>query len=183
MPLHFFVIFHDRNKFYLCPDMKYIPFVLFAMLMFSCRADEQPVQNIDQIIHVYIKDRSGKDLLNKSITGSYQEVVLKDLGGIRDQMAMSGYNLRKDSDTLTYMEYIAGATRNLQDSLNPDYKTYRSDIMFQLRKTAADSVDLDTMVVFYEWTPELFQVKQINYNGAKVFTKTAGKANTFTVIK
>lgn len=159
-----------------------VAFVIFLSLV-SCRNDGEDVQNIDQTIHLYIKDKTGKDLLNKKLAGSYQEVVLKDLGGIRDQMSMSGYNLKKDADTLTYMEYIVGAKRNLKDSLSPDFKTYRSNIMLQLKKTAEDSVDLDTMVVFYEWTPTLFQVKQIDYNGKKVFAKTAGQPNTFTVVK
>lgn len=153
------------------------------IILCSCRNDQQGVQNIDQTIHLYMKDKAGKDLLNKKLAGSYQEVVLKDLGGIRDQMSMSGYNFKKDTDTLTYMEYIAGAKRNLKDSLSADYKTYHSKIMLQLKKTAADSIDLDTMDILYEWTPTLFQVKQINYNGAKIFTKTAGQPNSFTVVK
>lgn len=161
---------------------KLLLFFTFISLL-SCRNDGEDVQNIDQVIHMYMKDSTGKDLLNKKIAGSYQDVILKDLGGIRDQMSMSGYYFRKDSDTLTYLEYIAGATRNPIDSTGSDFKTYRSDIMLQLKKTTADSVDLDTMTVFYEWTPQLFQVKQVNYNGAKVFSKTAGQPNTFTVIK
>jgi len=89
------------------------------------------------------------------------------LGGIRDQVTISSFGLKEDVDKINFIEYIAGAKRNLTDSISPDFKKYRSDIMLQLRKTAADSIDLDTMVVFYEWTPEVFQIRSINYNGKK----------------
>lgn len=159
--------------------MGIVAFIAFL----SCRNDENDVQHIDQVLHLYIKDQSGKDLLNSKLAGAYQEVLLKDLGGIRDQVSISGVTLKKDPENITYLEYTAGARRNLKDSLNPDFKTYRSDIMLQLKKASADSVDVDTMAVFYEWTPALFRIKSVNYNGKKVFDKTEGQPNTVTIVK
>lgn len=159
---------------------------LFSVLLsalVACSREEQQLQRIDQVLNIYVKDQSGKDLLNSKLAGSYQQVLLKDLGGIRDQITISVFTFRKDPKNITYLEYAAGATRNLKDSLNPDFKTYRSDVMLELRKKAADSVDLDTLVMFYKWTPEIFRLKSVNYNGRKVFEKVEGQPNTITIVK
>lgn len=156
--------------------------ILFTFL--SCRGDDtQNIQKIDQVLQMYMKNSAGQDLLNKNIAGSYVDVTLKDIGGIKDQTSISGYSLKKTTDPLSYLEYTAGAKRNLVDSVSPDYKTYRSDIAIHLKKKNSDSVDLDTLTIFYEWTPQIFQVKSVNYNQKPVFSKTSALTNTFTVVK
>lgn len=150
----------------------------------SCRGgDEKDIQKIDQVLHMFIKKSSGQDLLNKNLKGSYTDVVLKDIGGIKDQVSISGYSLKKTTDTLNYLEYSAGAKRNLVDSISPDYKTYRSDIAIHFSKKDSANIDLDTLTIFYEWTPQVFQVKSVNYNKKQVFSKTSEGNNTFTVVK
>ena len=159
--------------------------LIFCLLLVitSCRLEEQDLQQIDQVIRFYVKDANGKDLLNSKLSGTYKEVLLKDLGGERDQVPIGSASVKKDRDTLSYIEYVAGARRNLTDSLSPELKRYRSDILVQYRRSTADSTDSDSISIFYEWTPKLFSVKQINYNGKKVFEKPSGGANTFTIVK
>ncbi len=158
--------------------------VCILLTFLSCRGDEtNNAQKIDQVLNMFMKNSSGQDLLNAKLNGSYSTVVLKDIGGLKDQTAISGYLFKKTSDTINYLEYSAGAKRNLVDSVSPDFKTYRSDIAIHLSKKNSDSVDLDTLTILYEWTPELFQVKSASYNKKVVFSKASQGNNTFTVVK
>lgn len=163
--------------------MRILAILSMLLVISSCRADEQPLQEIDQVIRFYVKNAKGQDLLNSKLPGSYKEVLLKDLGGERDQVPMGNADIKRNKDTLSYVEYIAGARRNLTDSISPDLKKYRSDILVQYRRSTADSTDADSMSVFYEWTPQLFRIDQIHYNGKKVFEKAPGNDNTFTIVK
>ncbi len=158
-------------------------FMLILTFLWSCRQDENGLQKIDQVLQLYIKNTLGQDLLNSSSTGYFQNLTMKDIGGIRDQMSISGYSLKKDQNGQNYLEYIAGAKRNLTDSISADHKKYRSDMILLLSTSATDSVDVDTLSVFYDWTPQVFQIQTVNYNGKKVFTKTEGQPNAVTVIK
>ena len=158
-------------------------FMLILTVLWSCRQDDDGLQKIDQVLQLYIKNNLGQDLLNSSSTGSFQNVTVKDIGGVRDQMSISGYTLRKDQNGQNYLEYIAGAKRNLTDSLSADHKKYRSDMILLLSKSSTDSVDIDTLSAFYDWKPQIFQIQTVNYNGKKIFTKTEGQQNIVTVIK
>ena len=159
--------------------MKPIVLALCSLfLIFSCRGDSEDVQKIDQLLHIYLKNTDGQDLMNSSLDGSYSSVSLLDIGGLYDQSSISGYSLVKDDDAVYYLKYTAGATRNFVDSVSADYKTYRSDIILELTDSDTDSVDLDTISVFYDWTPQVFKVSSFYYNGTQLnFAASDGDAD------
>ena len=164
--------------------MKRIHFLPVALILCACRGDRlSDLQRIDQIVNIYIKDSHGKDLLNSSGTGTFHSVVFKDIGGLTDQTTINGSWVKTDGNSVKYLQYISGATRNLTDSISSTLKNYRSDIRIELTRSTADSVDVDTLSIFYEWTPEVFQVKRLEYNRELIFTKSGTEANTATVVK
>lgn len=164
--------------------MKNIFFLLIFIFVIavSCRKEE-PLQNIDQIVHLYI-DSLGKDMLNKNIPGSYFSVSMNDVDGATDNAPVT-VNLKKNADTISYIEYIAGATRVLTDSV-ADKKMYRSRIALQLISRINDSTQSasrDTLILNYTYTPELFQISSALYNQQLVFTKKDGPPNVIKIHK
>lgn len=159
-----------------------LSFLVLSFASLACRGDDESLQKIDQVLELYVKNSSGQDLLNTSIDGSYKSVTLTDIGGLYDQSSISGYALKKDADTVTYLEYKAGATRYLLDSTNPDYKRYRSDMQANYITASNDTIQ-DTISVVYEWTPQVFQIQSVMYNKATVFTKTEGASNIAKIVK
>lgn len=162
--------------------MKGITLLFSLMLTFACRDTDDELQEIDQLVTIYYRDAAGNNLLDEKQPASYRSVVLKDLGGLRDQIQLSG-NYVQGSDNETHLQYTAGATRVLTDSVNAELKNYRSDIRVELRKTAIDSVDVDTLTIFYRWTPQSFRVERMLYNRQSIFKKVAGQPNVATVVK
>lgn len=160
-----------------------ISIILSAVfLLFSCQRDETETQTIDQVLKLYIKNSAGQDLLNPKIKGSYTSASLLDLLGVKDSIAISGYSLLKDSDTVTYLDYPAGAIR-LKDSLSSDdVQTYYSQFAIKLVKTATDS-DTDLIKIEYKSTPSLFQISKLWYNGELKFTKIPGQPNIVRIVK
>ncbi|MDQ0476674.1 MULTISPECIES: hypothetical protein [Chryseobacterium] len=154
--------------------------VFFAFL--SCRNEEEPVQKIDQVINLYI-DSLGQDMLNAKIPGSYISSSMNDVYGLTDNAPVS-VSMKKDADTINYIEYLAGAKRIGIDS-SGNSKTYESKIALQLTKKINNSnrITNDTMTVQYQSTPELFQVSKIWYNGVLQFTKVDGQPNTVKIVK
>lgn len=160
--------------------------IFFAIiLLFSCKRDDEDVQMIDQILDLYIKNSTGQDLLNSKLEGSYSTPVLLDLLGETDLQNISGYVLLKNSDTINYLEYTAGAIRLLKDSVSPQQKTYYSNFVIRLSKTENEQtiVDDDTIRIEYDWTPALFQLSKLYYNNQLKFTKISGKPNIVTIVK
>ena len=166
---------------------------IFCLLLVSClgliacRNDEaNRLQQIDQVIRIYVKDANGKDLLNNNLKGTYTFTAY-DLGGIRDKTQISKISGPKtDQDTIRFIEYIDGATRVLKDSISPELKNYESVIAFEFTKKVNDTISqsiLDTMRVNYRWTPQIFQVSSIFWNKNKVFTKVEGQPNTIVIVK
>ena len=169
------------NKFF-----KYIIVFFSVFFLFSCRKeDENNVQKIDQVINIYFKDSSGKDLLNTNLLGSYTSVSAQDLDADKALQSISGFSVRKDKDTIAYIDYASGATRLLKDSISPVNKVYRSDFYLNLSKTENKVVvtDTDTVKVEYNWTPTLFQVSKLWYNNKLVFTKVDGQQNIIKIVK
>ncbi|KIA89346.1 hypothetical protein [Kaistella jeonii] len=153
----------------------------FAFL--SCRNDDRAVQQIDQILNIYI-DSAGQDMLNSKIKGSYITIRWNDINGLTDTAPVS-FNNNKDADTLNYMEYLAGAKRIAIDSSGSS-KTYESKINLFLTKRINDSTTStgkDLMVIHYTSTPELFQVSSIWYNNILKFTKVQGQPNIVKITK
>ncbi|MGS0747691.1 hypothetical protein [Halpernia sp. GG3] len=164
----------------------------FFILMFlgfvfiSCRGNEENPQQIDQVVNLYIKDATGKDLLDTKLSGAFNNIKFLDLNGLTDQVPISSFSLKKNLDTVNYIDYDSGAKRILQDSLNPGNKTYRSNFILSLSKNidATTAVTTqDTIKIEYSWTPALFQISKFYYNKKLVFSKVSGKPNVITIIK
>ena len=154
--------------------------VFFAFL--SCRSDEDSVQKIDQVINLYI-DSLGQDMLNSKVPGSYTNSQMNDVYGLTDNAPVS-FTIKKDADTLSYIEYLAGAKRIGIDS-TASSKTYESKVALFLTKKVNDSskVTNDTITIQYLSTPQLFQVSKIWYNGILQFTKVDDQPNTVKIVK
>jgi len=156
------------------------------MLLFSCRGeDESDLQKIDQVINVYLHDNSGVDLLNTNIKGGYTTVSGQDLNADKALQEISGFSVKKDKDTIAYIDYVAGAKKILLDSISPVQKRYQSDFYLNLSKIINKETvtDTDTVKVEYNWTPTLFQVSKIWYNQKLVFTKVEGQSNIIKIVK
>lgn len=157
-----------------------------ALLFFSCRKeDENDVQKIDQVINIYLKDTSGKDLLNANLSGAFTSVSAQDLNADKALQSISGFSVVKDKDTIAYIDYAAGAKRLLSDSVSATKKKYRSDFYLNLSKTVNKVVvtDTDTLKIEYNWSPTLFQVSKLWYNNKLVFTKVDGQSNIIRIVK
>ena len=154
------------------------------VLIFSCRRNDEPVQQIDQVLHIYI-DSLGQDMLNKNLQGSYFSVSMNDIDGPKDNSPVS-FSLNSDVNKISYLHYIAGANRLLTDSLNPDYKKYRSRIALNLVTKINDSIQNttnDTLVLVYTSTPQKFWISSAFYNKAQVFNKVEGQQNIIKIHK
>ena len=165
-----------------------IKFLLLTsvVFLFSCRKeDENDVQKIDQVINVYLHDNSGVDLLNTNIKGGYTTVSGQDLNADKALQEISGFSVKKDKDTIAYIDYVAGAKKILLDSISPVQKRYQSDFYLNLSKIINKKTvtDADTVKVEYNWTPTLFQVSKIWYNQKLVFTKVEGQSNIIKIVK
>ena len=165
-----------------------IKFLLLTsvIFLFSCRKeDENDVQKIDQVINVYLHDNSGVDLLNTNIKGGYTTVSGQDLNADKALQEISGFSVKKDKDTIAYIDYVAGAKKILIDSISPVQKRYQSDFYLNLSKIINKETvtDTDTVKVEYNWTPTLFQVSKIWYNQKLVFTKVEGQSNIIKIVK
>ena len=154
--------------------------VYFAFV--SCRSDEELVQRIDQVFNLYI-DSLGQDMLNSKVPGSYTNSRMNDVYGLTDNAPVS-FTIKKDADTISYIEYLAGAKRIGIDSSGTS-KTYESKVALFLTKKVNDSnrVSNDTITFQYLSTPELFQVSKLWYNGVLQFTKVEGQPNTVKIVK
>ena len=164
--------------------MKNVFFLLLAVFVvfLSCRSDEDSVQKIDQIINLYI-DSLGQDMLNTKLAGSYISSTMNDVYGLTDNAPIS-ISIKKDADTINYIEYLAGAKRIAIDS-TANSKTYESKIALNLTKKIADAnrITNDTMTIQYLSTPNFFQVSKIWYNCVLQFTKVEGQPNTVKIVK
>lgn len=165
--------------------MKNLFFILMigAFAVLSCRNEDENIQRIDQIIQLYI-DSAGQDMLNSKIPGSYTDIKINDVYGLTDTAPVS-FSLKKDADTVTYLEYVAAAKRITIDS-TATFRTYESKLALQLTKKLNDSTNLvtnDTMKIQYQSTPEIFQVSKIWYNNELKFTKTDQLLNVVKISK
>ncbi|REC48244.1 hypothetical protein [Chryseobacterium pennipullorum] len=173
--------------------MKSILFGLLAVIctLLSCKSDEESLQRIDQIMNIYMKSDTNPDLLNSKKEGSYISYSVNDAFGTRDISPVT-IPLRMTTDSLFYMEYIAGAKRIRSDSTGPDNpgtgNFYHSRMQLTLRKTV-DSLVQETegiLEIQYRNTPTLFQVSKVLYDGKTVFSKNAdapNSINTVTIVK
>lgn len=159
--------------------------VIGITCLLACRGDDQDVQTIDQVLRLYVKNNAGQDMLNSKIKGSYTSVNLLDLLSETALVNVSGASLMKDSDTITYLDYAAGATRLKKDSLSPNLKTYFSKFIIRYTSTvnSLPVTDDDTIQIDYTWTPSRFELSTLKYNGVVKFTKVEGQPNIVTIVK
>lgn len=165
--------------------MKNIFFLsLVVVLAFlSCRNDDLEVQQIDQILQVYI-DSAGQDMLNSNLKGGYTNISMNDVYGITDSAPVS-FSQKKDADTISYIEYVAGSRRVLVDSATSQ-KIYESKIALAMTKVINDSTKYainDTMIIHYNSSPTLFKVAKVWYNGQLKFTKVQDQPNIVKIVK
>ncbi len=157
--------------------------VILGFGFLSCRHDDESLQRIDQNIHLYI-DSAGQDMLNNKIPGSYISHTMNDVNGLTENAPVNA-SIVPDSDTIRYLDYLAGARRIVVDSLD-DLKIYESEIALNLTKRINDSTNSiirDTILIQYRSTPQLFEVSQVWYNGTLQFTKTEGQPNIVKIHK
>lgn len=175
----------DLDRKYIFVPMKNVFFLLLiaGFTIYSCRNEDDVVQDIDQIVQIYI-DSAGQDMLNTNIKGGYTDIRMNDVNGFTDTAPVS-FILKKDSDTLNYIEYVAGARRIGIDSVGTS-KTYESTVALIFNKRTSDSTTVsvnDTIRLQYNSTPELFQISKVWYNKVLKFTKEEGTTNVVKVQK
>lgn len=158
--------------------------MLVAFLGFiSCRNDENDVQKIDQVMQLYI-DSLGQDMLNVKLPGSYTTTSMNDVYGLTDNAPVT-FSVKKDADTVSFIEYVAGAKRIRIDSTELS-KTYESKIALTLIKSINDSMKRttnDTMTIQYLSTPTLFEISKVWYNDVLQFNKVEGQPNVIKISK
>ncbi len=163
--------------------MKFLKLLSLLIFLFSCRGENiDDIRKIDQILKIYVKNSAEVDLLNKSNTGSFYSVELKDLSALRDRVSVTS-TLRTDDSGTKYLEYIAGATRVLQPNSTETKKNYKSDIAVQFKATTSADIVEDRMQIFYDDTSAAFQISSVTYNNVVIFTKVEGQPNIITIVK
>ena len=160
-------------------------FLVIFCAFLSCRNDDDDLQKIDQILNIYMKDGTGRDLFHKKKDTTYFTYSLNDVNGVTDNAPVSA-SLKATADSTLYMEYIAGAKRVGLDTLDPDNKTYHSVITVSLIKhlnnTILDTID-EKLEIQYRMTPTVFEVSKVYYNDTLRFTKQPGSPNVVTIVK
>ncbi|WP_294314649.1 hypothetical protein [uncultured Chryseobacterium sp.] len=158
--------------------------VVFLAVL-SCRTGDDELQQIDQILDIYMKNAAGRDLLHQKKDQTYFTYSLNDVFGIKDISPVSS-SLRATADSTLFIEYIAGARRIGMDTLDPNNKTYHSVITVSLIKrlnnTILDTIN-DKLEIQYRMTPSVFEVSKVYYNDTLRFTKTPGSPNVVTIVK
>ncbi|WP_018674804.1 hypothetical protein [Riemerella columbina] len=161
--------------------------LLLILCLCACRGNEDTIQEIDQTLQIFVKNSAGEDLLHPKTSNYFFSYTIDDLGGQYSKVPIrSGYTTMVNKDSIYYIQYIAGATRNLKDSISPDLKYYTSDISITWNKKVNDSVTqstTDTLNILYQWKPERFAIQEVFVNKTKVFEKQQGKDNTVTIVK
>lgn len=159
-------------------------FIFSLLTLLACRSDDDVVQDIDQILNIYIKNDAGQDLLNPKLDAHYTNVALLDLLATTDQKPVSS-NIIMDKDSVRYVEYVAGATRLIKDSINENSKSYYSSMIIRLTKIVdkAPVIDDDTIRIEYNWTPQKFEVSKMWHSDQLVFTKSDTQPNIVNIVK
>lgn len=160
-------------------------FLVIFCAFLSCRTDDDDLQQIDQILNIYMKNGAGRDLFHKKKNSTYFTYSLNDVNGVKDLAPVSS-TLKATADSTLFIEYIAGAKRVGLDTLDPSNKTYQSVITISLIKHLNDAI-IDTinerLRIEYHMTPSVFEVSKVYYNDTLRFTKQPGSPNVVTIVK
>lgn len=161
--------------------------VVFLVIIFvgfiSCRNSDENIQNIDQIVRLYI-DSVGRDMLNSSDTLAYQSLSFNDVYGDTENSPVS-FSSAYDNDTIHYRQYIAGATRYLVDDTDKNNLIYESKIALTLATKYNNKTinTYDTLTLRYIYTPILFQINQAFYNKQEITMKKSDDAHLIKIYK
>lgn len=160
--------------------------ILVCFAFVSCSTNEDSLQKIDQNIHFYFKNNSGTDLLRPSKIGSFTTISLNDMLAETDLPPVN-FSLKTNADSVFYIDYLAGAKRELVSGGDSGEKIYRSQLVVALTKKLTDSTfttpDNDTLEIFYRWNPSVFEVSKVFYNKELKFTKNSQEPNVVTIVK
>ncbi len=160
-------------------------FLVIFCVFLSCRTGDDDIQQIDQILNIYMKNGAGRDLFHKKKDLTYFTYSLNDVNGVADIAPVSS-TLKATADSTLFIEYIAGAKRVGLDTLDPGNKTYQSEIKISLVKhlnnTILDTID-ERLRIEYHMTPSVFEVSKVYYNDTLRFTKQPGSPNVVTIVK
>lgn len=160
-------------------------FLIAIFSLLACRQDEDSIQHIDQVLDIYVKNADGKDLLKPKITGNYTNVALLDLLADTDQKPVNS-SILIGSDSIRYVEYLAGATRLVRDSVNENSKKYHSEMIMRFTKKITETQNItedDTIKIEYNWTPQKFEVSKMWHSNKLVFTKSDSQPNIVNIVK
>jgi len=159
--------------------------LLGCFALMGCRSDEDSIQKIDQIMNFYIQDINGKDLLVPNTIGSYTTVSMNDVLAPTNVATVS-FSPKTTENSTNYLEYIAGATRELQSGGDSDERVYRSRIRVALTKKITDTtfaeVVNDTLEIRYHWTPTVFEVSKVLYNDSELPISKDSESRTIVKI-
>lgn len=163
--------------------MKILHLIWMGFLLLSCRGEAiEDLQKVDQVLNIYVKNAEGKDLLNTKLAESYYSIEFKDMQGEYDREAIS-LRKKQDANGVYYYEYIVGAKRILLPNATDALKTYKSIIAVQYRLTTTSDTEEQVMEIFYKWTPTLFQLETITYDGQVIFEKSTEGVSVITIEK
>lgn len=162
--------------------MRYLIFFTGFLGLFGCRGDQVTGANMDQVLHFYVSDAAGVDLLNTANSAAYNSVVLYDSDALRDGVTVSA-SKKTDSEGRYYLEYVAGATRTLQSGSTAGERIYVSNMMVRYVTSASTEIEEDALRLEYEWTSQWFRIKRVFYKGTLVFEKVEGQPNVIRIVK
>lgn len=171
--------------------MKYFWSILVAVFaLISCKSDDDSLQRIDQVLNIYMRNSAGQDLLNSKKAGSYTGFSVNDIFGAKDNSPVS-IPLKMTTDSVFYMEYLAGAKRRRLDSISPENPGTGTSYYSRMQMTFTKNTNVNdnvigTLEIQYRNTPTVFQVSKVLYNGNVVFSKDADaptSINTVTITK
>lgn len=161
--------------------------LLGCFALMGCGSDEDSIQKIDQIMNLYIENADGKDLLVPDSIGSYTTVSMNDVLAPTD-IANVSFSPKTAENSRRYLEYIAGATRQLQSGGDSDERVYRSRIRVALTEKITDTTFAaavnDTLEILYRWTPTVFEISKVSYNDSELpVTKDSENRNIVKITK
>ncbi|SIP91190.1 hypothetical protein SAMN05880574_10270 [Chryseobacterium sp. RU37D] len=160
-------------------------FLVFFCTFLGCRNGDDDLQEIDQILNIYMKNSAGRDLFHIKKNMTYFIYSMNDVNGNSDNAPVNSF-LKATADSTLFIEYIAGAKRIGVDTLDLNNKRYESIIALamikRLNNTILDTIN-DTLKIEYRMTPTVFEVSKVYYNDTLRFTKTPGSSNVVTIVK
>lgn len=160
---------------------------VLLLLGVSCRRDNGVHQQIDQIIHFYVQDVNGKDLI---VPVSQDSMSYTDRINFYDNLSLTinapvpEITKGVDNNQKNYIQYVAGAVRKDSTSTtNP--KLYTSQFVINYNKKTGDTKTMapDRIDIVYSSTPSMFKVSTISLNKKVVFDSSSGLAKDVIIVK